>query len=486
VPSPSPGPARRPAGVQNTTVSATSSLPQTIPPPSLPFATQNSDGEWIINETWYLYLYNINRQVLTTGGVPPVITTVISQTIIDLVPDSPVFFSDDSAEDPMIIPGPPGAAGLAGATGAQGAMGVPVYLEAEGPDGDPGPPGPPGPPGQTGVTGPQGPAGVAVYLEAEAGEDGAIGSPGPPGPQGTPGAQGPTGVPVYLEAEGVDGEPGPPGPAGAAGAAGITGSQGPSGPAVYLEADGVDGDPGPPGPSGPPGAAGSTGAQGPMGVAVYLEAEPAEDGMHGPPGNPGPPGATGAQGPAGPAIYLEADPPDDTVQIPGPPGSIAPLGLLAVAGALTANTTISDTVTYTTGGITLSGQTAAAGAVWRVHAHGTFVAVLSATARNAQVAAFWGSTQLPAIAVSVLLSTAQTTNWHVDFIVVASSTTAVWTSGFFVGEIASATAIAQTNATPASTTVTAGGQVIDLRFSMSVAVATDQWVVQSVTIERLK
>jgi hypothetical protein len=34
--------------------------------------------------------------------------------------------------------------------------------------------------------------------------------------------------------------------------------------------------------------------------------------------------------------------------------------------------------------------------------------------------------------------------------------------------------------------VTAGGQAIDLRASMSVSVATDQWLIHAVRMERLK
>lgn len=163
------------------------------------------------------------------------------------------------------------------------------------------------------------------------------------------------------------------------------------------------------------------------------------------------------------------------------------------AGGLTAVTTINDTVSYTTGGVILNSQTAVGGSVWRVRAFGTFVAVSSATARNAQIVPFWGSTQLTAITPVVLASVAQTTNWEAEFVLTASSTTAVWTTGVIQNKLNYPAIVAGTSAyeksdhaTPASTTVTAGAQTIDLRFSMSVAVATDQWVIESVTIERLK
>jgi hypothetical protein len=207
--------------------------------------------------------------------------------------------------------------------------------------------------------------------------------------------------------------------------------------------------------------------------------------LPGPAGAAGIAGSTGAQGPSGPAVYLEAPEADEPIMFPGIPGSPAPI--LGFSGGLTASTTINDTTTPTTGGVTLASQVAVTGSVWRIRAHGTFVAVSSGTARNAVAAVFWGSTQLtPTISTAVLASTAQTTNWEMEFIVTASSTTAVWETGYRNDQIGATATFSLKNATPASTTVTAGAQTIDLRFSMSAAVATDQWVVQNVTIERLK
>jgi hypothetical protein len=163
-----------------------------------------------------------------------------------------------------------------------------------------------------------------------------------------------------------------------------------------------------------------------------------------------------------------------------------PLGLLAFSGGLTGLVTINDTVTPTTGGVTLAAQTAAAGAVWRVRAMGTFTAALSVTARNALIQAFWGATALPQIVLgAILVSTAQTTDWTAEFLITGSSATAVWTSGTALGEVASAAALAMAAAVPASTTVVSGAQTLDLRFSMSAAVAGDSWTVQNVTMERL-
>jgi hypothetical protein len=161
-------------------------------------------------------------------------------------------------------------------------------------------------------------------------------------------------------------------------------------------------------------------------------------------------------------------------------------GVFATNAGLTANTTVTNQATFTTAGLTLASQTAAAGSVWRVRAYGQFTAASSGTARTAQIACFWGSTQLTAITPSVLVSTAQTTQWQAQFILTATSTTAIWTTGTLTSRVASATALAIDNATPASTTVTAGAQTLDLRVRVSTAVAAESWIIQQVTIERLE
>lgn len=286
--------------------------------------------------------------------------------------------------------------------------------------------------------------------------------PGPPGAMGATGGIGPAGAPIFLLQEGPDGEPGAPGLPGSTGASGSPGSPGQAG------------------------ADGATGAVGPVGPAIFL----LEEGPEGQPGRPGPSGNDGAPGAAGssglPIFVLgDSEPADWGGPVPGPAGAPANQGLLSVAGGLVANTTINDTVTFTTGGITLASQTAAAGSVWRVRARGTFVAVSSATARNAQVACFWGSTQLTAIAVAVQASTARTAAWRVEFDLIGVDTTHVWTTGNLLNTLAAA-AYTLSAATPASVAVTAGAQTLDLRFNMSTAVATDQWVIHQVTMERIK
>ena len=59
---------------QNPTVIQTS-LPQTIPPQTAPMVYKDASGNLIINQTWYLFLYNIARNVLPING-PPLLTTI--------------------------------------------------------------------------------------------------------------------------------------------------------------------------------------------------------------------------------------------------------------------------------------------------------------------------------------------------------------------------------------------------------------------------
>ena len=141
---------------------------------------------------------------------------------------------------------------------------------------------------------------------------------------------------------------------------------------------------------------------------------------------------------------------------------------------------------YTTGGTNLAAQIAAAGAAWRVQAFGTFIAASSATARNALVAPFWGTTQLPGISAAVLASVAQTTAWNIEFIVSTTTTVAAWTNGILSSRVSSATLVAMGLNTPASTVIVAGALALDLRFAVSAVVAGDSWSVHNVAIERIK
>ena len=168
--------------------------------------------------------------------------------------------------------------------------------------------------------------------------------------------------------------------------------------------------------------------------------------------------------------------------------SVANTASIARNGGKTSVTTITNQATPTTGGVTLASQTAAAGATWRIRAYGTFTNANSATARTARITPYWNTTALPALAPSVLVSVAAaTTQWQCEFTLTASSTTAIWTTGQIIHRISSNTAgqLFNDTLTAASTTVTAGAQTIDLRFSVSTAVAAESWNVQSVIIERL-
>src|ERR1035437_6065289 len=354
--------------------------------------------------------------------------------------------------------------------------------------------------GPTGPTGPTGPIGT-IGLIGPIGFDGIDGEDGItiPGPKGATGNTGPTG-PMGQMGFGFDGEGGAEGPSGVpgvAGATGSTGSPGATGPqglvAASLAVDGEDGRPGPAGVTGNTGNTGSTGSQGPVGPPVYLEAPEADEPFvfHGVQGNPG---VTGAAGPCGPPRIFEPEQIDEPPFFPGIQGNVGtqapPLGF---GGGLTTSTTINDTITPTTGGATLASQAAAVGSVWRVCAYGSFVAVSSVTARNAVIQPYWGTTALPSVAVVILVSVAQTTNWMCEFTLSGSSTTAIWTSGWLQNKFDYPAIVAGKSsgdktgiATAATTSVTAGAQTIDLRFSMSSAVATDQWVVNNVTLERLR
>lgn len=161
----------------------------------------------------------------------------------------------------------------------------------------------------------------------------------------------------------------------------------------------------------------------------------------------------------------------------------------SIASGLTTVTSVANQQTATTGGVTLKNQTLAAGASWRVRAFGTYVAASSATARNFEVSAFWGSSQLTKIAVAVLASQAQTTGWDCEFLISASSGTAAWLSGRLINQVDTATSFNATQiatATAASNTgLSSGPQTIDFRVDTSASVPGDAINVQGVTIERL-
>jgi len=381
---------------------------------------------------------------------------------------------------PQGLPGPQGIPGMMGLDGEDGIDGMPI----PGPAGINGIPGTPGTPGVNGLNGPPG-------NDGDPGDDG-IPIPGPQGLQGPPGVSGSPGQNAFpIALDGSDGDDGMPipGPQGPQGIPGVTTT---STTFVYLEADLPDDPSVVPGTPGAAGTPGTTGSQGPVGPAVYLEAPDADEPLFHL-GSQGPQGVTGSQGPMGVSTHFvmditpEIDIGNEALSIAAGSYFDPDTGTVNVAGGLTSLTTIASTVTPTTGGRTLTGMVAATGSLWRVRAMGTFVAASSATARNALCAAFWGSTSLTVCTVgAVLASTAQTTQFELEFFLTGASTTAIWTTGWALNRVASTTALALSGITPASTTVTAGAQTIDLRFYSSVAVTGDSWSIQQVTIERIK
>jgi hypothetical protein len=70
-------------------VSSASSLPQTIPQQSLPLVYQDGNGDWVMNQTWYLFFYNIAQQVLPMVDGAPLITTLNLATLTALLATIP-------------------------------------------------------------------------------------------------------------------------------------------------------------------------------------------------------------------------------------------------------------------------------------------------------------------------------------------------------------------------------------------------------------
>lgn len=284
------------------------------------------------------------------------------------------------------------------------------------------------------------------------------------------------------------------GGAGTQGPPGQTGATGATGSAVFLEASGGDEEPlFHPGITGSSGSPGATGAPGPTGPAVFLEAPGADEEVlfhPGIQGSSGSPGVPGAQGVAGPALFLVQGEEQETNEAvsygPTTTPNVVPAGIGWVGGRLTSITTIAATTTPTTGGVTYAAPPILAGQVYRVRARGQFVAVSSATVRGAQISAFWGSTQLTGLAYgTILASTARTTPFSHEIILVGVDTTHIWSDGYNLNQWIAAAPTEQRGAAPTSVVVTAGPQTLDLRFSMSVVAAGDSWNIWMVTMERL-
>ena len=435
-----------------------------------------------------------NISVTPVGGTG----VVTIDSLVTTGPTGPmgpaVYLEALESDEPITIPGPAGsigATGPAGTSGTQGPAGPAVYLEAPEAD-EPMPfPGPPGAQGVAGITTIQTTT-AFVYLDADPPDDppvipGVQGATGSAGSTGSTGAQGPVGPAVYLEAPDADETIGIPGPAGVAGATGSVGSQGPIGPAVYLEADyqeaeffHIQGN---------QGVTGNTGAQGVPGISMFVvDGDPGEDGLviPGPQGAQGPQGTAGSSGSGGASgAHFTTDIPDAEVE------NIAvsfnrtpsPLGLLGIASPGTGPFSIGSTVTFTSGNRTLPAQSLATGTIFRIIYYITLTPISSATARNLQIAPYWGATQLGINTVAVLASSAVVVRHRGEVIITANNSGSLEVTHSTIGLSGGVLSLIL----PVTGAFAVGGanQAVDLRFAFSVVVAGDSVSADQVIIERL-
>ena len=110
--------------VQNTGIQAAGALPKRMPPPSLSPIKQDPNGTWTWDPTWYMWLYNIQHQVLGTSGTGPAIIDVIASNTVT-TNSNPVYgVADDYFDDwAGINPGLQGPAGPPGSAGTPGPRG---------------------------------------------------------------------------------------------------------------------------------------------------------------------------------------------------------------------------------------------------------------------------------------------------------------------------------------------------------------------------
>lgn len=164
--------------------------------------------------------------------------------------------------------------------------------------------------------------------------------------------------------------------------------------------------------------------------------------------------------------------------------SIDDTSVLASSTGRTSALTIAASTTPTTGGVTLANQVANADDVWVIKVIGTFTAVSSATVRTASIAVFWGSTQIAVVSPTVQASTAKTTSFMIDTIITGVSSTSVYATLNALQGINTSTGLPSSST--GATTVTAGAQTIDVRFSVSTTVVGESWSVQNIVITRVK
>ena len=161
------------------------------------------------------------------------------------------------------------------------------------------------------------------------------------------------------------------------------------------------------------------------------------------------------------------------------------LGLVGVPLS-TGAVTIAATVTPTSCGVSYSTPPCNTTQIYRLTAIGTYTAVSSATARSAEAIVKWGA-NLGGITLPVALSTAQTTNFRLEFFVVgASSSTAYLTGSIFTSLNSTTGVFSQINIAPVTSSTTGATTNIFLEFAMTVVVTGDIWTIQQAIIERLQ
>jgi hypothetical protein len=83
----------------------------------------------IVNQNWYLFLYNLQKNVLGVGGAAPTFTETINQYFPSL--GSSVVLMDDSSSGEDGSPGPPGPPGPPGTSGPQGIPGAAWFSDID-------------------------------------------------------------------------------------------------------------------------------------------------------------------------------------------------------------------------------------------------------------------------------------------------------------------------------------------------------------------
>lgn len=132
----------------------------------------------------------------------------------------------------------------------------------------------------------------------------------------------------------------------------------------------------------------------------------------------------------------------------------------------------------------------ASGSVWRVRAWGTVTSASSATARNLDLALFWGGTKINVVVAFVVKTSTVATAlpWEAEWMVSgggvsSASVLATGQSPITNGTITGATMV---DAFVSGVGITSGSQTLDLQVAFSVLVSGDSSLAQGITMERLQ